>query len=208
MMIRLDYADNKYLEKHYSIHMNILNSGGLTFVSGEFFVFGMRLMTFVRELFTVQIMNNNPKHGFKIAKKAVLENNSLSNYFRALCIQHSGLQGTNLEMAVSAVYNMVLPKVIHSRFAVIFLWWREIHVKSKEKPALRPALKVGVSNKAKKDSTTKTPKKTKTKVHAVTPNFSERQCTLNRKRRREVLYEKRQGKKREYDRQRVDCYCD
>ena len=127
MMICLDYAGDKYLEKHYSTHMNILNNGGLTLVSDELFPFGMKLMTLVRELFTMQIMDNNPKHTFKIAKKAVLENKSLLNYFRALCLQHSGLKGTNLEMAVSAVYNMVLPKVIHSRFAVVFCRWKEIN---------------------------------------------------------------------------------
>ena len=126
-----------------------------------------------------------------------MEKKSLSNYFKTLCIRHSGLEGTNLEMAVSAVYNMILSKVIHSRFPVIFCWWKELHVKSKDKLALRTDLKVGVSNKAKKNSTAKTPKKMKTKVKTVTPNFSESQCTLYRKHRREVLNEKRQRKKRE-----------
>ena len=67
-------------------------------------------------------------------------------------------------------------------------------------------MKVGVISKAKKNSTPKTPNKTKTKVNTVTPNFSERQCTLNRKHKREVLYEKRQRKKRKYDRQKLDYY--
>ena len=202
MMIRLDYADNKYLEKHYSTHMNVLNNGRLILVSDKFFPFGMQLMTAVRELFTMQIMDNNLKHVFKIVKKAVLEKKSLWNYFRALRLRHSGLKGRNLEMAVSAVYNMVLPKVIHSRFSVVFCRWKEIHVKSKDKLALRPALKVGVSSKAKKDSTAKTPMKKKTKVHTVTPKFSESQCTLHRKRRKEILFERRQRKKREHDSQK------
>ena len=106
------------------------------------------------------VMDNNSKHGFGIEKKAVLENESLLNYFKALCIQHSGLEGTNLEMTVFTVYNMVLPKIIHSRFAVIFRRWKEIYVKSKDKLALRTDIKVEVSNKVKKNSTAKTPKKT------------------------------------------------
>ena len=38
-----------------------------------------------------------------------------------------------------------------------------MHVKSRDKHALRSALKVGVSNKAKKDSTAKKPKRKKPK---------------------------------------------
>ena len=138
----------------------------------------------------------------------MLENKSLLNYFRELCVQHSALKGTKLEVAVSVVYKMVPPKVIHSWFAVVFCRWKEILIKSIDKHAWMPALKVGVSNKAKKISTAKTPKKKKTKLNTVTSTFSKSQCTLNRKRIREVLYEKRQRKKREYNRQRVDCYCD
>ena len=115
-----------------------------------------------------------------------------------VCSQHSGLKGRKKERALKLVYKMVLPKVIHSRFAVIFCQWKEIHVKSKDKLALRPTLKVGVSNKAKKDGTAKTPKKTKTKVNTLSPNFSESQYTLNRKRRREVW----QRKKLEHDSQK------
>ena len=79
MMICLDYADNKCLEKYYSTLMNILNSSGLTLVDNEFFVFGTKLMKIVHESFTMNIMNTNPKHGFGIAKKAMLENESLLN---------------------------------------------------------------------------------------------------------------------------------
>ena len=202
MMIHLDNADNKYVEKRYSTHMNLLNKRGLTRVSENFFPFGMQLMTAVRESFTMEHMDNNPKHAFKIAKKAVLENKTLSNYFRALCLQHSVLKGKKLEVAVSAVYKMVLPKVIHSRFAVVFRRWKDIHVNSKDKDASRPALKVGVSNKVKKESTAKTPKKKKTKLNTVTPTFSKSQCTLNRKRRTEILVEKKQRKKREHTSQK------
>ena len=116
-MVRLDDANGKYLEKYYSTHVNILNSGGLTLMNGEFFVFGMRLMKFVRESFTMKIMDNNPKHGFGIAKKAVLENESLSNYVKALCKRYSRLEGTNFEVAMSAVsifryYTMLRPTTI------------------------------------------------------------------------------------------------
>ena len=127
MMIRLDDADDKYLEKRYSTHLNLLNNSGLTLVSEKLFSFGMQLMTAVRESLTMQHKDNSPKHAFKIAKKAVLENKTLSNYFRALCIQNSALKGKKLEVAVSAVYKMVLPKVIHSWFAVVFCRWKEKH---------------------------------------------------------------------------------
>ena len=203
MIICLDDADDKYFEKRYSTHMNLLNNGGLTLVSEILFPFGMQLMTAVRESFTMQHMDNNPKHAFKIAKKALLENKRLSNYFRAICQRHSELKGKKFEKAVSAVYKMVLPKVIHSRFAVVFCRWKEKHVQSKDKHALRPVLKVGVSNKAKKDSTAKTPKKKKIKRNAVTPTLSKSQCTLNRKRRTEILVEKRQRKKREHNSQKI-----
>ena len=75
MMICLDDADNKYFKKRYCTHMNILNHGGLTLVSEQFFTFGMDLMKVVRASFTTEIMDNDPKKAFKIAKKAVLENN-------------------------------------------------------------------------------------------------------------------------------------
>ena len=171
MMICLDYAGDKYLEKHYSTHMNVLNNGRLILVSDKFFPFGMQLMTAVRELFTMQIMDNNLKHVFKIVKKAVLEKKSLWNYFRALRLRHSGLKGRNLEMAVSAVYNMILPKVIYPQFSVVFCRWKEIHVKSKDKHALRPALKVGVSNKAKNDSTARTRKEDENKSSYYYPEL-------------------------------------
>ena len=63
-------------------------------------------------------MDNDPKKAFRIAKKAVMENPTLTNYFAALCSQHSGLEGTKLKRALKLVYKMVLPKAIHSRFAV------------------------------------------------------------------------------------------
>ena len=74
-----------------------------------------------------------------------------------------------------------------------------MHVKSKDKNAFRSTLKVAVSNKAKKDSTVKTQKRKRTKVHTVTPKLSESQCTLNRKRRKEIIFERKQRKKRERD---------
>ena len=100
-------------------------------------------------------------------------------------------------------------KVIHSRFAVVFRRWKEMHVQSKDKHALRNVLKVGASNKAKKDSTAKTPKKkttkvTKkktTKVTTVSPTLSKSQCAMNRKRRIKILFEKKQRKKRKHDSQ-------
>ena len=69
-------------------------------------------MTAVRESFTMQHMDNNPKHAFKISKKAVLENNSLSNYFRALCVPHSALKGAKLKVAVSALI-LLAPGVLY-----------------------------------------------------------------------------------------------
>ena len=154
-------------------------------------------------------MDNDPKKAFRIAKKAVMENPTLTNYFAALCSQHSGLEGTKLKRALKLVYKMVLPNVIHSRFAVVFRLWKEMHVQSKDKHALRNVLKVGASNKAKKDSTAKTPKKkttkvTKkktTKVPTVPPKLSESKCAMNRKRRIKILFEKKQRKKRKHDSQ-------
>ena len=84
-----------------------------------------------------------------------------------------------------------------------------MHVQSKDKHALRNVLKVGASNKAKKDSTAKTPKKkttkvTKkktTKVPAFPPKLSESESAMNRKRRIKILFEKKQRKKRKHDSQ-------
>ena len=45
--------------------MNILNSGGLTLVNGELFIFGMKLIKIVRKSFTMKIMDNNPKQGLE-----------------------------------------------------------------------------------------------------------------------------------------------
>ena len=154
-------------------------------------------------------MDNDPKKAFKIAKKAVMENPSLTNYFAALCLKNSGLKGTKKERASKLVYKMVLTKVIHSRFAVVFRQWKEMHVQSRDKNALRDVLKVGASNKAKKDSTAKTlkkkttkvTKKKTTKVPAFPPKLSESESAMNRKRRIKILFEKKQRKKRKHDSQ-------
>ena len=112
----------------------------------------------------MQTMDADPKGGFGKAKKAVLEDVTLSNYFKALCKRYSALTGDKLIAATTKAYAILLPKVIHSRFAVIFRRWKEVNVKSKDKIAFRTLRKVEESKK----------KESKNAPNKITPDPKER----------------------------------
>ena len=81
-------------------------------------------------------MERDPKNAFHNSKKQIMEDRSLQSHFIALCRKQSLCSDT-----ASVVYDMVLRKTVHARFAVVFRHWKEANVKRNGQVAFRTLLK-------------------------------------------------------------------
>jgi hypothetical protein len=118
----------------------MLNHGGLTLVSRPFFEWGKFTMQLIRSAFTIADLLRAPASCFKEGKSLVLRNISIRSKLVILC-QSNPLSFSTA--AIDEVYKIILPKMIHARFAVVFRHWKSIHCE-KHEVALRPKLKASV----------------------------------------------------------------
>jgi len=152
MIILEEDADEEYLAKYYDTNMSMVNCGGLTLVSSYFFEWGKDAMEVIRNAFTQERMKQNLRSCFKDGKHLVMHNSSIHSKFESLCQSPS----MNFQQdAIEEVYQIILRKMIHSRFAVVFRQWKEQHCQ-KHDMSLRSNLKAGV-DKNKKSKVTKQP---------------------------------------------------
>ena len=140
MCLREEDADDEYLANYYDTNMSMLNHGGLTLVSRHFFNWGKSTMQYIRDAFTVDDIQQAPKNCFKNGKKRVLQSISIRSQLVLLCKAHP-LSFTSA--AIDEVYNIILPKMIHARFAVVFRHWKGLHCQ-KHEVAFRTKMKASV----------------------------------------------------------------
>mmetsp|Transcript_22370 Transcript_22370/g.35088 ORF Transcript_22370/g.35088 Transcript_22370/m.35088 type:complete len:198 (+) Transcript_22370:268-861(+) len=121
-------------------------------VSSYFFEWGKDAMEVIRNTFTQDRMRQNLRSCFKDGKHLVMQNSSIHSKFVSLC------QSPSMKFqqdAIEEVYQIILRKMIHSRFAVVFRQWKEQHCQ-KHDMSLRSNLKAGVDkNKKSKGKETK-----------------------------------------------------
>jgi hypothetical protein len=137
-------ADEEYLTDFYDTNMSMLNHGGLTLVSREFFEWGKITMKIIRSKFTVEVIQQDPRNCFKNAKDSVLKNASIRTLFVSSCNKLNQLSFST--KAIDKVYKIIVPKVIHARFAVEFRQWKELYCKKHESVAFRTQLKATVKD--------------------------------------------------------------
>ncbi|KAL7490678.1 hypothetical protein ACHAWT_000225 [Skeletonema menzelii] len=140
MIMLEEDADEEYMAKYYDTNIAMVNCGGLTLVSKYFFDWGKEAMKFVRHAFTHDIMTRNLRTCFRDGKRQVMENKLIYHKFVTLCQSRpmSFQRG-----AIDEVYGIVLQKMVHSRFAVVFRRWKEEHCQ-KHDVSLRSKLKASV----------------------------------------------------------------
>ena len=68
MYCKLDDIDDDYISKYYDRNMSMLNTGGMTLVSKEFFEWGKKVVAKARERLTEDLLERDPKHGFAKGK--------------------------------------------------------------------------------------------------------------------------------------------
>mmetsp|Transcript_4525 Transcript_4525/g.6284 ORF Transcript_4525/g.6284 Transcript_4525/m.6284 type:complete len:117 (+) Transcript_4525:458-808(+) len=90
---------------------------------------------------------------FRDGKRLVMEDTSIHTKFVSLCQSRSM---SFQEDTIEKVYEIILRKMIHSRFAVVFRRWKEEHCQ-KHDMALRQNLKAGVDNKKRKRTKQQSP---------------------------------------------------
>lgn len=78
---------------------------------------------------------------FRDGKRLVLEDTSIHSKFVSLC------QSPSMAFQQDTIgrYQIILPKMINSRFSVVFRKWKEAHCQ-KHEMSLRSSLKAGVSS--------------------------------------------------------------
>ena len=64
-------------------------SGGSTLVAGWIFIFGLAVISALRNEFTMEKMNRDPQNSFATAKKKIMENNQLKILFQEVCQSQS-----------------------------------------------------------------------------------------------------------------------
>ena len=169
MFIRLDKVDDYYFDNFYSTDVSLLNSGGLTLPSVNFYPFGMELMEEIRINITIDTINRNPQSGLRLAADKLIKNSQLEDRFNEICKQCWGMDGKkcgiaekHLNSTINAVYKIMLPKVIHAFSGPLVRRWQELKISKEDKVGFRPGLKAGVaakSRKAKNDRRAETEKK-------------------------------------------------
>jgi hypothetical protein len=142
MIILEEDADDDYMTNYYGTNTSMVNCGGLTLVSKYFFGWGKDAMKVIRDSFTPRDMKQNLRDCFKNGKLSVMRNTFIRSKFESLCQSSPMSFG---EDAIDEVYNIILPKMIHSRFAVVFRRWKEEHCQ-KHDVSLRSKLKASVDN--------------------------------------------------------------
>ena len=152
MMVRERNIDDDYLSKYYDSHMALLNRGGLTLVHKTFFEWGKSLLSTIRNNFSVDDLERDPKNAFSKSKAKVMDDQRLWSWFMALCRR----QSLCTEIA-SEVYTVFLLKTIHARFFVVFRHWKEANVKRNGQVAFRIKLKAQNSAKSKASKASSTP---------------------------------------------------
>mmetsp|Transcript_10115 Transcript_10115/g.15211 ORF Transcript_10115/g.15211 Transcript_10115/m.15211 type:complete len:127 (+) Transcript_10115:1227-1607(+) len=90
---------------------------------------------------------------FRDGKRLVMEDTSIHSKFVSLCQSRSM---SFQEDTIEKVYEIILRKMVHSRFAVVFRRWKEEHCQ-KHDMALRQNLKAGVDNKKRKRTKQQSP---------------------------------------------------
>ena len=112
-------------------------SGGSTLVAGWIFIFGLAVLSALRNEFTMEKMNRDPQNSFATAKKKIMENNQLKVLFQEVCQSQDCITDEQrMNAAIEKVYTTLLTKVLHCRFATIIRRWAEINTKSNDKQVL------------------------------------------------------------------------
>ena len=182
MTVKLDDMDKAYLSEYYDEGIALINTGGLTCINGHFFLWAKRAMALVRQKFTVDTLDIDPIHGFKQAKRLVLEDQSLKNLFLArvrVCFSELGAKPgdenqTKVRMVpkeevlatAERIYEPLLQKVFHARSAEEFIKWKKKRVVAKKKLPFRFGLKAKECEKS-SGSKKKESKKSNTKKNMV-----------------------------------------
>lgn len=148
MMIREHDVDEEYMCKYYDTNMYLYNEGGLTLIKKEFFEWAKQLMDNIRLTFTEHTIDLDPHNCFGIAEKVVMSNKNFRSSFISISSKHSGT--INVE-TMNDVYDMIVPKAIHARFAVVFRRWKEKNCSKLGDVALRTKLKAGSKKKSTKE---------------------------------------------------------
>ena len=122
----------------------------------------------------------------------MMEDERLKSQFISLCDMNS-------KSAAAEVYDTILSKAIHARFAVVFRHWKEANVKKHGQVAFRTGLKAR-SKKAKAEASATAPKKNGTKKRKVTDDDyvkpSAADAAKSRKLRADKIAEKRMKKQK------------
>ena len=129
--------------------------GGLTLISMAFFEWAKALILVVRDAFTEESIDRNPENCFELAEKSVMSNCSLRNKFANICSNQSFNSVHISERAINTAFDIIVPKVCHSRFGAVFCQWKAREVKKHENMALRAKLKATSSKKDSKKEVTK-----------------------------------------------------
>ena len=126
MMLKEDELDDDYWSKCYDSNMSLLNNGGLTLVSKEFFDWGRKVMQLVRSSFTPEDIRKNLRNCFKNGKRKVMDNHSIRSEFVLKCMSKFSRD------SIDKVFAVIIRKVVHARFAVVFRQWKEVNCKKHE----------------------------------------------------------------------------
>ena len=84
MQSKLDNIDEDYVQKYYDRHVSLLNTGGLTLVSRDFFEWGRKVMAVSRQRLSKDLLKSDPKTDFAAEKEAILQDKSLQKMFREI----------------------------------------------------------------------------------------------------------------------------
>ena len=84
MQSKLDDIDEDYVQKYYDRHVSLLNTGGLTLVSRDFFEWGRKVMAVSRQRLSKDLLKSDPKTDFAAEKEAILQDKSLQKMFREI----------------------------------------------------------------------------------------------------------------------------
>ena len=198
MHCKLDDLDSHYIETYYDRHMSMLNTGGMTLVSGEFFEWGRKVMDVARERISQDLFERDPKKGLAREKTAILKDKSLRNVFSETCKRNSA----DCQSAIDTVCNTILQKIVHAKYADQFSRFKETAVKMKDKIAQRNHLKVaeahlnGPSKNQKDESRRAQCKKdasalSKKRNSGCLPKPTPAEAKLARKKRREIMNKSR-----------------
>ena len=198
MHCKLDDLDAHYIHNYYDRHMSMLNTGGMTLVSAEFFEWGRKVMDVTRERISEDLLKRDPKRGLAVEKAAILKDKSLRDVFRETCRRNSA----NCQSAVDTVCDNILQKTVHAKYADQFSRFKEVAVKMKDKIAQRNHLKVAEAHlkgpptkkrgKSRGAQCKKGPSvKSKKRDAGCLPKPTPAESKLARKKRREFLVKRR-----------------